>query len=42
MTAMEWQASTDSAAMIEWLERQGYVETLWQFTIACKEQGYQW
>lgn len=35
MTALEWQTSADPPTMIGWLDRQGYVEPLWQFTIAC-------
>ncbi len=35
MTAAEWRASADPAAMIDWLEEQGHVEPLWEFTIAC-------
>ncbi len=35
MTAAEWQASIDPPAMIDWLEEQGYVNPLWEFTVAC-------
>src|SRR3954463_7659493 len=35
MTAAEWQASADPAAMIRWLEERGYNGPLWEFTIAC-------
>jgi hypothetical protein len=35
MTAAEWQASADPAAMIRRLEEQGYTGPLWAFTLAC-------
>ena len=35
MTAAEWQASADPPAMIDWLNKQGYVGPLWEFAIAC-------
>jgi hypothetical protein len=35
MTAAEWQASADPVAMIRWLEQQGYIGPLWEFTVVC-------
>lgn len=35
MTPEEWRTSTDPAAMIHWLEQQGYEDALWEFTIGC-------
>lgn len=35
MTAGEWQQSCDPPAMIAWLSKQGYVDSLWEFTIEC-------
>jgi hypothetical protein len=35
MTKAEWDTASDPATMIHWLERQGYGEALWDFTIRC-------
>lgn len=35
MRMKEWQSSADPLAMIRWLERQGYGDALWDFTIGC-------
>jgi hypothetical protein len=35
MTPADWQASVEPAAMIHWLEEQGYRGPLWEFTITC-------
>jgi len=35
MTEADWRNASDPAGMIRWLEKQGFVEQLWEFTLAC-------
>ncbi len=35
MTKPEWLTSIDPARMIQWLEKQGFLDPLWDFALAC-------
>ena len=35
MSHADWQAATDPARMISWLDEQGYRDQLWDFTVSC-------
>jgi hypothetical protein len=35
MTHADWQTAADPARMISWLDKQGYRDQLWDFTVSC-------